>query len=98
MSSLRLWSLACLGLAVGGCSPTPTEGPDAPAPNLGKAKPPSLPTVTVAITPTSPGLLPDGSPYVVTPGSDGSVEVRPACSTRSIDLQGMVPAIDGLDR
>ena len=87
-----------LGL-MAACSEVPTATPDDLAPSFKGGKPPSGTPVSVNITATSPGLLPDaGGAYLVTASRDGSVDVRPSCGSRTLDLQGMDLFIDALDR
>ena len=87
-----------LGL-MAACSEVPTATPDDLAPSFKGGKPPSGTPVSVNITATSPGLLPDGGgAYLVTASPDGSVDIRPSCGSRTLDLQGMDPFIDALDR
>lgn len=87
-----------LALAIAAaCTDVPTAIPDHPGPDLGKGKPPSGTPVSVVIVSTSPGLLPDGpTAYTTTASADGSVDIRPACGSRSLDLQGMGLAFDAL--
>jgi hypothetical protein len=79
---------------VSGCQET-TTAPDL-APSFKGGKPPSGTPVSVNITATTPGLLPDGGgAYLVTASPDGSVDVRPSCGSRTLALQDMGAAFDG---
>lgn len=56
-----------------------------------KKEPPPPPTL-VTIVNTSPGFLTDGGgAYPATVTSDGSIEVRPECGSRALDIQGVSP-------
>jgi hypothetical protein len=100
---VRALALCVAFVLAAGCSEVPTGTLIDTAPDFakggGKGKPPSGTAVSVNITATSPGLLPDGGgAYLVTASPDGSVDVRPSCGSRTLDLQGMTAFIDGLDR